>query len=209
MGGLPHRAAGGSAVARASTQRVRHEHHVKVRPGVGPISLVLLVLTLLSACSDDDKRPASVDTTRTTNVEQHSIPPPTDIARIPRRGEPLADGAHCVYLKDVDSSATTLTVDVIQWLSGDEADAAYAEERGDTSGAPNDYFIRNTSTELRTLPLASPEVVVAWDEHGPRQRKIGLSDLPTYLDVRRDPNPTFWITVDGGRVVRLYEQYRP
>lgn len=187
-----------------------------MRRGVSSTALILLVLTFPSACSDDDNRAALVDTTTTlvdtttaTNAEQDAVPPPTDVAPVPRRGEPLANGSHRVYLKDVDLSAMTVTVDVIQWLSGDEADAAYAEETGDTSGAPNDHFIRNTSIELRTLPLASPEVVVAWEESGPRKRKIGLGDLPAYLDLRPDPQPTFWITVDGGSVVLLYEQYRP
>ena len=73
---------------------------------------------------------------------------PRVVAPLPRPGEALADGQHAVRIDAVGEH--TLTVDVIQWLSGKEADDAYAEETGDTSGVPNDYFIRNSSTESRS-----------------------------------------------------------
>lgn len=103
----------------------------------------------------------------------------------PGRGEPLADGVHAVHVTGIDDS--TVTVDVAQWLEGPEADAAYAEDTGDTSGAPNGHHVRNASTELRTLPVHATTVSVAW---------------------RDDPTSSYWVTVSDGQVTRIVEQYR-
>ena len=131
------------------------------------------------------------------------------VAALPAPGEPLTDGRHAVHIDHVSVDTGTVTVDVIQWLEGSEADDAYAAETGDTSGAPNDYYIRNTSPELRTLPLTTSTVTVAWTDSGPMYHDLDLADLADYLRARSDLDAPFWITVEDGTVRRIQEQYRP
>lgn len=135
--------------------------------------------------------------------------PPGPVAPAPQVAEPLQDGVHFAYLIDVDPDGATVTVDVAQWLSGAEADAAYQAETGDRDGAPNDYFILNPDEETRVLLVDDPNVTVAWDDQGPRQRGLAFTDLEAYLDQRQDTAGSFWITVSDGLVVALDEQYRP
>lgn len=112
-------------------------------------------------------------------------------------------------MRSVDSDAGTVTIDIVQWLSGEAANVAYAKATGDDSGAPGDFFIVNASDAVRTIPVHSPAVTVAWDDNGPRQRGISLQELPGYLAARNDPDAPFWVTVTDEAVVRIDEQYRP
>ena len=131
------------------------------------------------------------------------------LAPLPAPGEPLADGRHAVHIAGVSADDGTVTVDVVQWLEGAEADDAYAAETGDTSGAPNDYYIRNASDELRTLPLRTDLVNVAFTDTGVMAHDLSVAELPSYLTRRGDVDAVFWITVEDGAVRRLVEQYRP
>lgn len=54
----------------------------------------------------------------------------------------LADGRHPVYLKTVDLGRRTITFDLIQWYSGDDAAREAAKDHKE-SPPPNDYHIRN------------------------------------------------------------------
>ncbi len=131
------------------------------------------------------------------------------LAQVPAPGEPLADGRHAVHIADLSVDDGTITVDVIQWLEGSEADDAYAAETGDTSGAPNDYYIRNDSNELRTLPIRTDTATVAFTDTGVMAHDLDVDGLLDYLAKRRDPDAPFWITLEDGAVQRIEEQYRP
>jgi len=130
----------------------------------------------------------------------------------------LADGRHAVLLHAADLPGRTLTVDVIQFLTGQEAiDAYQADHPDDPGGPPNDYYILNVNPRLRTLPVATDvevELVLlhlgegtelkrsAWEwllddlAHGPSDH-----DLISYSP--------FWLTLDSGVVTRIEEQYLP
>jgi hypothetical protein len=132
----------------------------------------------------------------------------------------LEDGRHPAYLTELDLSAMTVTFDVIQFLTGEEAAAAYAEDMPEDPdpGPPNDYWIRNESTRLRTLPLA-PDATVTVVRLGEASGAEGvpwtLDDLPDHLeeqasvpDDRLSWSP-FWLTVEDGVVIAVEEQYLP
>lgn len=131
----------------------------------------------------------------------------------------LEDGRHPTYLTAMDVGGRTVTVDVIQFLTGQEAvDAYQAEFPADPAGPPNDYWIVNANPRLRTLPVA-PEVTVrlvrlaedadadldpgTWDE-----LPAYLSDLEPSDADRLAWNP-FWIVVTDGTVTGIEEQYLP
>ncbi len=178
------------------------------------MAVTVAAAALLAACSggSDDAATASTTSTtsRPTTTSASTRPairnPPTVTAPLPRPGEDLADGVHAVRIADFGDD--WLSVDVVQWLSGKEADDAYAAATGDTSGVPNDYYIRNTSPEVRTLGVADdPEITVAWDDTGPGEFPATYEELKAAI--RERPSSPFWITVDRGTITAIHEQYTP
>ncbi|TVR19495.1 MAG: hypothetical protein EA387_13420 [Nitriliruptor sp.] len=128
----------------------------------------------------------------------------------------LADGRHAVLLHAADLPGRTLTVDVIQFLTGEEARIAHAEDHPeDPHGPPNGYHIRNVNPRLRTLPVATDtEVILIQLDADPAEvassweallddlaSQPGDHDLVSY-------NP-FWLTLEGGVVTRIEEQFVP
>jgi hypothetical protein len=133
-------------------------------------------------------------------------------------GEPvLEDGRHPVYLTDIDTAAGTVEFDLIQFLTGDEATAAYIEDHpDDPGGPPNDYYIVNDNPRLRRLSVAENVQVTVLDwEGGFKPQVIAFADLPAQLaadlvpdDDRIWPNP-FWLTVNDDTITAIEEQYIP
>ncbi|MEX1279915.1 MAG: hypothetical protein AB1Z55_04280 [Acidimicrobiia bacterium] len=132
----------------------------------------------------------------------------------PGTPDDLPDGTWFGYA--VSATDTTMDFDLACWFSGDAAVLAAAED-GAESPPPNDYHIRNENPALRTLTVApSTEVesfatsgdpstveTVTWadwaaDRAGPLFEVDGVD---VYQDI--------WITVTGGEVVAVEEQYRP
>jgi hypothetical protein len=133
-------------------------------------------------------------------------------------GEPvLEDGRHPVYLTDIDKADRTVEFDLIQFLTGDEATAAYIEDNpDDPGGPPNDYYIVNDNPRLRRLSVAEnvEATVLDW-EGGFKPQVIAFADLPAQLaadlvpdDDRIWPSP-FWLTVNDDTVTAIEEQYIP
>jgi hypothetical protein len=123
----------------------------------------------------------------------------------------LADGRHAVVVTEVDAGARLVTVDVVQFLTGDAA-AKAAKEDGGESPPPNDYWIRNANPKLRTLAvLAGAKITVntlAADETGSSTQDVrtSLTRLAAYGDLS---GRLFQVTVRGGKVIGLAEQYLP
>lgn len=131
----------------------------------------------------------------------------------------LDDGRHAAYLQGIDVAASTVTVDVIQFLTGQEAVDAYrAEFPDDPSGPPNDYWIVNANQRLRTMSVSADVSVrlVRLAEDGDADLDAGTwEELPEYLagsqapgDGRLSWNP-FWLEVRDGLVTGIVEQYTP
>jgi hypothetical protein len=116
----------------------------------------------------------------------------------------------------------TVTVDPIAWYVGDAAKQALVDHGFTEDDLTNDYFAPNDDTATQTLPVGADVVVTSpWAEYGSGgcelcQRVIGFDRLRAIVggpepdgptaNVRHDP---FWITVAGGVVTRLDEQYVP
>jgi len=139
-------------------------------------------------------------------------------------GAPVGDGRHFGYVKSVDASTTpaTIQVDVAEFLSGEEANAA-AEEDGaiaEGEGVPNDYYIRNEEKDVVTLYVAGdvrvthiqcPDSCVEgipgqFDAFATSFDDTGEKSL---ADEYRGAQSQYWITVEGGEVVAIDEQYLP
>jgi hypothetical protein len=118
----------------------------------------------------------------------------------------LADGRHPVNLKTVEPYQQTITFDLVQWYGG--ADAA-REAAKDNLEADNDYYIRNTSSRLRTLPVLAAATITVNQLTGSNHAvPVSLAKLSTWFP-RTGPGPMFWITVRDGHVSRISEQWVP
>jgi len=170
--------------------------------------LTLLAAAALGGCGGSDE-PAGAGG---GGAAATTAPGPT--AAAPATSEPavLEAGRHPVYLKTVDPDRRTITFDLIQFFTGDAATKAAAED-GKESPPPNDYYIRNVNSRLRTLPVAADAPITAntltAQSSGSATKNVPLTleELAGYFPASgADP---FWITVDGGQVTRIAQQYLP
>jgi len=113
--------------------------------------LALLVAMALGGCGGSDEPAAggggAAATTGAPAAKPGGAPATTEQAV-------LEDGRHPVFVKTVDPGRRTVTFDLIQWFTGEAATKAAAED-GKESPPPNDYYIRNVNSRLRTLPVAA------------------------------------------------------
>ncbi len=196
-------------------------------------SLVAFALVLASCSgSTSDSLATSTSTssapsasTSTTSTSTTSTPGPaveSTIERIttgdcPNRppGSSSGDfgdgGTFAVNVTGFDLEALEVSVDVVQWLIGSEANDAYEAETGDSSGVPNDYWVVNDNPLVRTLPIAvdaTLRIVRLGEDASADVSTASLDELPAYLDSTFETT-TWWLTVEEGTVTELCEQYVP
>jgi hypothetical protein len=176
------------------------------RPIASLLALVLVIV--LSGCGGDSGDSGGAGGAPATTAA------PTSAAAAPTTTEPavLGDGRHPVYIKTVDPGGRTIAFDLIQFFTGDPATRAAAED-GEESPPPNDYYIRNVNSRLRTLPVqdGAPITVnvLAAQETGSSTKNVPvtLDKLASYFP--NSGTPPFWITVAQGQVTRIEQQYLP
>lgn len=175
----------------------------------------------LTACGNDAKPSAEQSpTTAPPTTAPASVPPTATVApTVKPTVKPtqavlktdLKDGRHYAYLKGLDTTKLTLTVDVVQFLTGEEAEKAAAEDGEEAY----DYYIRNQNPQLRTLTLASNVTVVVntltAEETGSSSKDttITLAKLRSYFDKGEAQKRVFYVTLSGSRIVKINEQYLP
>jgi len=108
-----------------------------------------------------------------------------------------------------------VTLDYIQFLTGDEA-AAAAAARGDESPPPNGYYIVNENPRLREFPVRNGIAVhVVYAPSGgsvPEGLTVPLAD---WVAAMPGPSgayyriPFYWVTLTDGTVTALEQQYLP
>jgi hypothetical protein len=169
--------------------------------------LILFMTAAVGGCGGSEE-PGGVGETPATSAA------PVSTVVGPATSEPvvLADGRHPVYLKTVDPDRRTITFDLIQFFTGEAATKAAAED-GEESPPPNDYYIRNVNSRLRTLPVRDDAPitvnVLAAQSTGSSTKDVPvtLAKLASYF-----PNPgtpPFWITVEQGQVTKVAQQFLP
>jgi hypothetical protein len=123
----------------------------------------------------------------------------------------LTNGKHPGYLTTVDVANRTLTVDVVQFFTGDAATNAAREDGAAEVPPPNDYWIRNANPLLRTLPVSGDATItvntLAGETSGDSAKDVAvtLQQLAGY----HLANHLFWVTVDGGTITKIAEQFLP
>jgi hypothetical protein len=193
---------------------------------VGAIVLALLSIgagALIALSSDDDRAespgstPSSTSTPSPTD-EPSSTPEPSE-AETPAPPESespiLEDGHHFVFVKRAlypPDGSPRVRFDLAYFLTGTQGEQA-AEDHGDEF--VNGYYVVNDNPRLRTLPLAEDVEV----EYIPATQCCELQpgDIDTWLESIRETNQTdydgkdvpWWLTVEGGKITRIEQQYLP
>ena len=126
----------------------------------------------------------------------------------PGNSDTLPDGEWFGFL--VEAGEDDLEFDLACWFTGEDAELA-AAARGEDE-VPNDYLITNDNPALRTLPAATDLMVERLTE-GVESETVPLEDYLDgegfYADICPGPECPVWITVGGGVVTEMAEQYRP
>ena len=138
-------------------------------------------------------------------------------------GAALDDGRHFGYVRAVNiaSDPATIDFDVAEFLSSQIAQDAAVEDGVIRPGepVPNDYYIRNEDKSVESLEV-SPDVKVTHVQC-PTSCSEGLpGDFDAFAaafkgqgytlnDEYRGAESQYWVTVDGGEVVAIDEQYLP
>ncbi|NNF70498.1 MAG: hypothetical protein HKN01_12070 [Acidimicrobiia bacterium] len=132
----------------------------------------------------------------------------------------LKDGVYLGMVQPETVEADSLSFDLAVWFTGEDANRA-ARDDGETEiPVPNDYYIRNRSGEIWALPVAPTVVVTSvWYNADTAPDTSGVpvpyaefvrimnDDTEDMLgNLRYDP---WWVTIEGGEIVRLDEQYIP
>ena len=127
----------------------------------------------------------------------------------------LEDGHHFVFVKEAvvfPDGTRKVRFDLAYFLTGDEGEEA-AADHGDEF--VNGYYIVNDNDRLRSLPLAEDVEV----EYIPVDQCCELQpgDIDAWLESINETNPTdyggtdvpWWLTVEGGQITRIEQQYLP
>jgi hypothetical protein len=118
----------------------------------------------------------------------------------------LADGRHPVLFKRVDSGGRTVTFDLIQFYQGEQAAIEAAKDRQE-SPPPNDVYIRNVNSRLRTLPVRTDAPITV------NGLLATQTDTPVTLaklaSLTRAYSPVFQVTVRNDQVVKIAEVWLP
>ena len=123
-----------------------------------------------------------------------------------------SSGRYSAYVTAVDVVHSRLSAQIVRWLSGAQADAAYrAEYPEDSHGPPNDFFLddghpidTNPSVELNAQVLALTNRNNALLTPGT------LTSLATNVDTTAPDQPRlYWLRFEKGQVSDICEQYRP
>lgn len=214
-------------MAQAPSRRTMAHNRAVSRSWGGALAAATMVL-LLAACGGEDKLtfdelpfltappevptptvdPSAIPSAIATAAPTVSTTPSSTSTGKP--GGPIADGRHPAYLAGIDAANGTVTVDVVQFFTGTAATQAATEDRA--AEVPNDYWVRNRDSLLRTLSVGADARItvntLAAEETGNSRKNVAvpLTKLVGYPSLA---GRLFWVTVSGGTVTVLAEQYLP
>jgi hypothetical protein len=178
------------------------------------IGVVLVGLTL-GACAKN----TSVDTTSTQPPATPTATVVTGTSSASHSASPaLADGRNFGYIKAVDTGNRTVVFDLAEFLQGDAADHAAQDDGVIKPGehVDNDYYIRNRNTRLRTVPFSGDVKIriVDWahccdSKDGALQPFAASFQANGKTEEYHGPDSGYWLTVHGGSITTIEEQYVP
>ncbi len=123
-------------------------------------------------------------------------------------------GQYAALLYEVDVSRQVVSFDIIQWLTGDDANRA--QQAASPDGPPfaaNDYFTVNAFVHTDEAAVRSGARVRLLTSPLNTSLALGpaaLADIATRPILSRHPGMgIFWLSFDGGEVTDICQQYTP
>jgi hypothetical protein len=185
--------------------------------------LVFGIGYLLGAGNASNTAASITPTTPHTNPSptETERPSSTESARPSGSVEPtgdLPDGKYFVRLTDIqggEEGPLLLQYDLAYFLTGEEANQA-AAAHGLETPVPNDYFIVNDNPKLRATPLAGT-YAVKYIPEGNCCQPVTAQPAQFYewmgetnqTDFPPKDGSWWWITIAGGEVTTIRQQYLP
>jgi hypothetical protein len=132
----------------------------------------------------------------------------------------LPDGRYFGFVKDADTGSGTMSFDLACFYEGEEANQQ-AAMRGDEVPVPNDVYIVNDNPKTRDLTLSpSPELLlIDWNQCCETGPGADLDAFAAAIDGNgfttiggwkyNGQSSPYWITIAGGNVVLIEEQFLP
>lgn len=173
-------------------------------------------ITSPTTTSPADTTSTLADTTTTLPTTTTTTPPTTTTTIDTNQ---LADGSGCTPGTDTlpdgtwygwvySISDTTLSFDLACWFTGDAAVIASAED-GEESPPPNDYYVRNENPKIRELDVAPYVPVLFYPDGDPTTAYETIFAEWDDLSSARGFDFGIWVTIEGGEVTSIDEQWVP
>ena len=174
-------------------------------------AVIAFAVTALVACSSGKDTPKTGGETFTSERTTTSATT-TEPTAYAESGD-YVNGRHIAKLTAFDESSVSF--DVVQFLTGEAAKQAFDEDTGSHEPPDNDYYIRNQNPLVRTLPVAGDVVIHVNNAGGyppsdPNNgHAVNASTLKSYVDAGPAKNGYFWLTIKDGTVTAIEEQFVP
>ncbi|HET8526239.1 MAG TPA: hypothetical protein VFM81_06325 [Actinomycetota bacterium] len=132
----------------------------------------------------------------------------------------LPDGEYFGFVKSMNTASQTMAFDLACFYTGDEANQQ-AAARGDEVPVPNDVYIVNDNTKLRTLSFdpAAELRLIDWNQccefaSGAQMPSfasaVAAGDFAEFDGFRYSGTLSpYWVTIQYGQVVEIEEQFLP
>jgi hypothetical protein len=174
-----------------------------------------------SATSTVPSSSATGDPSPSKTHSESATETPSSSATADPTAEPgvhLPDGRYFVRLTDIqggEEGPLQLQYDLAYFLTGDAANQA-AADRGLETPVPNDYLIVNDSHQLRLTPLAGtygvkyiPEGNCCQPVKAHIAQFLGWMGQTNQTDFPPKDSSWWWVTISGGEVTQIKQQYLP
>ena len=192
---------------------MNHTRHLRRSPAA-PRAVVstLLLVAFLAGCGDTSSESASDASTNDTTAPTSTAATSTSTATSTSSADSLPEGRNYVLVTAVDLSARTLTVDLAEFYTGDEA-IAEATKDGTLDEScecvPNDVYTRNNNPKLRAVSVdPSASITVLASLNATDQVPGDLNDLANAVSTYSGPTP-FFIDVKNGIVTSCEQIFFP
>jgi hypothetical protein len=169
------------------------------------VAVLCVGCALFAACSSSSKAATATTTTLPSTVTR---PAGVTTTLVPIEAH---KGQESVYIRSVDLTAHTITVDPIAFLTGAAAIEEYHKlnPKAGNSAPPNDYAIVNSVLQNEVFKFPATALV--------RLAHVGGKDYTqpkkaTQKNLASEPASNirvFWITVKAGTVTEVDEQFVP
>jgi len=158
----------------------------------------------------EEPKPSKSHSATETSSSASAVPTPEP--------DVLGDGKYFVQLTDIqggEEGPLQLQYDLAYFLQGDAANQA-AADRGLETPVPNDYLIVNDTHKLRLTPLAGvygvkylPEGSCCQLVKAHEAQFLGWMGQTQQSDFPPKDTSWWWITIAGGEVTKIAQQYLP